>query len=224
MEDRVLNSSATDSERMTLARLRDDFEAKGYQFVADPSGDQLPDFLGSYRPDAIAIGQDDKVIIEVKQPGSRPVKIPSTSLSERIASQGGWRYLLVYAGQDPSEIIELSRPQKSQVDEALEETRRLKESGYTRAAMIECWSLLEALARRLYPADIRFSLKPLSPMEVVERLAMDGQVSDADAKRLRALTSIRNSLVHGDLDARVRPDDVEYLLNKIEEINSRVLQ
>lgn len=217
-----MSTNPTDPERVTLERLREDFEAKGYQFVLEPHRDQLPDFLGSYRPDAIAIGQHDKVIIEVKPPGSPQTSIPSAQLSQRIVPQNGWRYLLVYAGQDPSEFIELSRPQKSQIDDAIEEVRSLEQSGHIRAAMIECWSLLEALARRIYPEDIRFSMRPLSPMEVVERLAMDGQIGDGDAKRLRALSSIRNSLVHGDLNVSVAADDVHFLLETIKNINSRV--
>ena len=122
-----MSTSSTESERTTLERLRDDFEAKGYQFVFEPQSDRLPDFLGRYKPDAIAIGPHDKVIIEVKQPGSR--QIPAAPLSQKIASQSGWRYLLVYAGQDPSELIQLSRPQKSQVDRAIEEVRSLERSG-----------------------------------------------------------------------------------------------
>jgi uncharacterized protein YutE (UPF0331/DUF86 family) len=217
-----MSTNIAGPEKITLDRLREDFQAKGYQFIAEPSSDQVPDFLGAHRPDALAIGPHDNVIIEVKRQGSRALKIPPAQLAQKIASQSGWRYLLVYAGEDPSDIIELSRPQKSQVDRAIEEARRLEQSGHFRAAMIEGWSLLEALARRLHTEDIRFSLRPLSPMQVVERLAMDGQLDAEEAKRLRALSSIRNSVVHGDLNVSVSGDDVRFLLGQVETINARL--
>jgi hypothetical protein len=210
------------AETPVLQSLRADFEAKGYTFITDPSGDQLPEFLRAYRPDALAIGQHDKVIIEVQQQGARGPKVPLTRLSETTSSHTGWRYLLVYRGQDPSEIIELSRPQKFQIDAAIREGQALEHNGHTRAAMIEGWSVLEALARRLYPEDIRISLRPLSSMQVIERLAMDGQISDDEAKRLRVLSAVRNALVHGDLNVSVASEDVRYVLTTAEAINKRL--
>jgi uncharacterized protein YutE (UPF0331/DUF86 family) len=162
------------------------------------------------------------VIIEVKRQGSREARIPFAELAQKVPPGSGWRYLLVYAGQDLSEIIDLPRINQYQVDQATSETRKLEQLGYTRAAMLESWSILEALARRLYPEDIRFSLTPLSPMQVVERLAMDGEIDADQAKRLRKLSSLRNSAAHGDLDVRISSDDVRYLLDVIENISSHL--
>ncbi len=219
-----MNTVAGETERATLSRLRDDFEAKGYRFVLEPSSDELPNFLKAFRPDAVAFGPNntDKVIIEVKQQGSRP-KIPVHQVDRAAAAQGGWRYLLVYQGQDPSEIIELPRPTKSQIDKAIEEVRGLERSGHLRAGMLEGWSLLEALARRIYPDDIRVTLKPLSAMEIVERLAMDGQITDHKARRLRALSSVRNAIAHGDFNVSVSEDDVRFIIDIVESVNSAVI-
>ncbi len=219
-----MSASAIDFEQATLSRLRDDFEAKGYRFIIQPTPEDLPHFVKLRPPDAIAIGRDDvdKVIIEVKRVENRDAKAPMAEVDRDLAAKEGWRYLLVYAGQDPSEIVELSRPLKSQVDNAIDEVHSLEQSGYLRAAMLEGWSLLEALARRIYPHDIRVSLRPLSPIAVVERLAMDGQISGPEAKRLRAMGAIRNSVAHGDLNVSVSPDDLRFLLERVESINARV--
>ena len=217
-----MSISAAEQQWDTLERLREDFEAKGYQFFVEPGRDQRPEFLGDYLPDALAFGQNDKVIIEVKPHGSRGVKIPLAQLAQKVPPGSGWRYLLVYAGQDPSEVIDLPRPRQSQIDQATIEARKLEESGYTRAAMLESWSILEALARRLYPEDIRISLRPLSPLQVVERLAMDGEIDAEQAKRLRKLSSLRNSAAHGELDVRISADDLQFLLDMIQNISSHV--
>jgi REase_AHJR-like len=217
------STTTMDSEKFTLEKLRTDFEAKGYRFEIEPTRDLLPSFLQNYQPDAVAIGkgENDKVIIEVRRPNTR-AKVKLAELSQEMAEKNGWRYLLVYIGQDPSEIVELSRPEKFQVDEAIKEIRDLERAGFLKAAMLEGWAVLEALARRIYKSDIRVSLKPLSPVSVIERLAMEGLLSDTDAKRLRALSSIRNSVVHGDLNVSVSEDDLSYLLKSIEKINGHV--
>ena len=215
-----MSISAAKPERDTLERLREDFEAKGYEFLVEPSRAQIPDFLADHVPDALALGQNDKVIIELKPKESRETKIPLAQLAQKVPSGSGWRYLLVYTGQDPSEIIDVPRSNQSQVDQATGEVRKLEQLGYAKAAMLEAWSILEALARRLYPEDIRFSLRPLSAMQVVERLAMDGEIDADQARRLRQLSSLRNSAAQGDLDVMISGDDVRYLLGVIEGINS----
>lgn len=220
LETGVVSTNAAELARNTLERLREDFEAKGYQFLAEPGPTQTPEFLAGHIPDALALGQNDKVIIEIKRQGSREPRIPLAQLAEKVPRGSGWRYMLVYAGQDPSELIDFPRPNQSQVDQATKEARKLEQLGYTRAALLEAWSILEALARRIYPEDIRFSLRPLSPMQIVERLAMDGEIDAEQAKRLRVLSSLRNSAAHGDLDARISGDDVRYLLDVIESVST----
>lgn len=216
-----MSTSAAEMERDTLRRIREDFEARGYQFLAEPARDQRPDFLKDYTPDALALGQNDKVIIEVKRTGSRDGKIPLAQLVDKVPRDSGWRYLLVYAGQDPSDAVELSRPDQSQVDVAINETRKLEQLGFARAAMLESWLILEALARRLYPEDKRSSSRPLSAIQVVERLAMDGEIDAEQAKRLRELSSLRNFAAHGDLGVSISADDVRYLLDMIDDLSSR---
>lgn len=217
-----MTSIAADVERAMLESVRENFESKGYKFVADPRPNQLPPFLAGHKPDAIATSAYDNVIIEMKRRQSNEARASIAKLSRDLPPGSGWRYVLVYAGQDPDEFIELSRPKRSQIDEAIKEIHSLQESGHSRAALNECWSLLEAMGRRLYPEDIRISLRPLSPVQTVERLAMDGQLSDEDSKRLRTLGSIRNSVVHGDLNVRVLPDDLQFMVQKIEAINAQL--
>lgn len=222
LETSVVSTNASELERDTLQRLRADFEAKGYQFLVQPDAAQIPDFLAGHKPDAIALGQNDKVIIDIKQPASRGTRIPLAQLAQAVPAGSGWRYLLVYAGQDPSEITDLPRPNQSQVVEATKEARKLEQLGYTRAAMLEAWSILEALARGLYPEDTRFSSRPLSTMQVVERLAMDGEIDAEQASRLRMLSPLRNAAAHGDLDVKISGTDVQYLLDVVETISSHL--
>ena len=217
-----MSTGPMELERVTLEHLRTDFEAKGYRFVLQPTKDEIPDFLGSYRPDAVAFGDRDRVIIEVKGRETRRNKIPLAEVARRVPQGSGWRYLLVYAGQDSSEVVDIPRPSKRQVDQAIKEARELMETGHNRAAMLELWSILEALTRRIYSDNILVSLKPLSPAQIVERLAMDGELDREEARRLKSLISLRNSVAHGDLEAKVSRENVSHILSLIDTINSRV--
>ena len=85
----------------------------------------MPEFLAGHAPDALAFGPNDKVIIEIKRQGSREARIPLAQLAQKVPRGSGWRYLFVYAGQDPSELINFPGPNQSQVDQATKEARTL---------------------------------------------------------------------------------------------------
>ena len=53
-------------ESNVLKNLRQVSEARGLKFYVNLPRDIIPDFLGNWRPDAIALGPDGGIIIEVK--------------------------------------------------------------------------------------------------------------------------------------------------------------
>jgi len=216
-----MSISANDLEQKTLEDLRKNFESRAYRFIEHPSEDEIPRFLDSYRPDALAFGEHDRVIIEIKIPGGlRSNKIDLAEIANRIPPNEDWRYVVVYAGQDPSEALDIPRSNKFQIDHAIKEVRELSAAGHDRAAMLQIWSVLEALARRIYPHDIRFTQRPLSPAEIVERLAMEGELDVDEAKRIRSLRSLRNLLAHGDFETKILKDDVAFILALVDRINA----
>ncbi|WP_099287654.1 hypothetical protein [Gluconobacter kondonii] len=141
-------------------------------------------------------------------------------IANRIPPNEDWRYVVVYAGQDPSEALDIPRSNKFQIDHAIKEVRELSAAGHDRAAMLQIWSVLEALARRIYPHDIRFTQRPLSTAEIVERLAMEGELDVDEAKRIRSLRSLRNLLAHGDFETKILKDDVAFILALVDRINA----
>ena len=59
--------SATETrEEVLLESLLPRYEAEGFTVIIHPSSSFLPPFMGSYRPDAIALSPDKKIAIEVK--------------------------------------------------------------------------------------------------------------------------------------------------------------
>lgn len=215
--------SSSDLERKTLENLRKDFEARAYRFIAHPSIHDLPTFLKSYRPDAIAISDRDRVIIEIKTTKAlQRSEVNLAKIVKEIPPNEGWRYVVVYAGQDISDLEYIPRSSKNQITRTISDAKDLIKQGYNQVSMLLIWSVLEALARRIYPDDIRFVQKPLSSSEIVERLAMEGELDIDEAKRLRSLRSLRNLIAHGDFEIKVSEDDVNFMLSVADRINSDI--
>jgi Holliday junction resolvase len=165
-----MGTNVAEVEVEALNELRKNFEAEGYSFILNPTTETLPDFLHDNRPDAIAIGPNEKVVVEVKSRRTRASAILLELMAQKVSSQPGWRLLIVYTGES-SEVLELHRADQHQIDRALHDIRSLMKVGPNRVLLVAVWSVFEVLARNLYPEGDPGATKPLSPMHVVERLA-----------------------------------------------------
>ena len=56
-------------EEDLLAAAARQLAERGYSVIVDPSRSLLPEILQDYRPDAVAIGRDPKLVIEVVSEG-----------------------------------------------------------------------------------------------------------------------------------------------------------
>ena len=82
------------SERRLLELLRPRYEAQGYMFIEYPSGEALPAVLKGFNPDAIAIGPQKNIAIEIKLRPGRPSEERLEALSERLLDVESWEELL----------------------------------------------------------------------------------------------------------------------------------
>jgi hypothetical protein len=213
-----MSASVAQAENEALCRLKDDFKAKGYVVIGEPTQDDLPEFLRSHRPDALAFGPGDNVVIEARSRRTRASDVLLAQLAQIVSSQPRWRLLVVYAGEASDDLVRVHRADQPQIEKALEEARDLRSQGHHKAALVVAWALLEALARNL-PGD-GLSFRALSPMQVIERLAAGGYLVPSDAERMRGLIAVRNGVVHGDFSTDVPSTDSEFLLSKVVEIIS----
>ena len=93
----VANSQA---EAEVLDSLRQRFEGEGFAFTAHPKKSQLPAFLGSYIPDAIARKPGLNVVIEVKGRSTSSSTRMLTGIRKLFEGHPDWR--LHVALQDPT--------------------------------------------------------------------------------------------------------------------------
>lgn len=205
-------NSSQSAERQFLESLRPQYEDKGYEFVVGPSSSDLPEFFGTYQPDAIAVRTAHKVAIEVK---SRSVPANEVSIQRiRRLFQGhpDWHLTIAYIGGEPVHVDSLPIEVPTSVLARLHEANDLVAVGHLRAAFVSAWSLLEASLNSVHPnADKR----PRTPGTVIQALAMNGNISSEAERSLRSLVQLRNRIVHGDLTAEPTKDDVAAVLDAV---------
>ncbi|WP_444461075.1 hypothetical protein [Rhodobacter capsulatus] len=184
---------------------------QGFQVFIQPSGKLLPDFLQRYRPDALLLKEDDKVLVEVVRKGQPHAEARVRRLKELIADQSEWRLEVVYSGEN---VLAVRRVALESILETLGSAEDLL-TKEPRASLLLFWASLEATARNLFPNQ---TSRPQSPGRIIELLAGSGEVTPSEAQSLRQLMDLRNRVIHGELNAVVKPSDIKPMLQLVRQI------
>jgi uncharacterized protein YutE (UPF0331/DUF86 family) len=185
-------------------------EAEGYDVFVQPRPPQTPDFLGSFIPDAIAIGKDKKLVIEVKR-NSLTADRALKELSARFAEQNEWELRVVLVSPRTAPItLPVQTPQ--QIEAAIREIKQLRDSGAVRPSFLMAWAALEAEARRLLGDQLG---RPQTPGGVVQMLGQEGFLPPDEADAIRKLADVRNRLIHGELTVELSQASLDRLLGAL---------
>lgn len=203
--------SSSEVERVALDEVESKLRPLGYTVVRAPIPDQLPPFLNDVQPDAIAIGPQPSLLIEVFRKEGRAAADKVNRLRARLQGHDDWDLqVFYYSSLEPS----LGAVDEKTVEDSVDRVRRLKEAEPS-ASYLLAWAVLEAVARdRLSEADSR----PLSPHSIVSLLMTEGVVSQKVGARLFELAGQRNHLAHGQLDLVPTTDDIEQVLDAVESL------
>lgn len=206
-------------EREALRDIAAEYRQQGYDVVIEPEYNQLPDFLKGYRPDAIARGKDETVVIEVKKsPLAEPAKHLKV-LAEEISKHPGWRLKIVLAGPGSDALEEeLSLPTFAEIGERLASADRMFEVGDHAAALLLLWSLLEAASlHRLRDLGVEpFALK--TPIALLKDLVSFGFLEQEEYDRLREVVALRNAVAHGFTTASIDAESFSGVRSLIERL------
>jgi len=223
----VASSSASIQAREAdvLALLRENYEGKGFSFFEHPSRDLVPDFLGHYVPDAIAIGDSQKFAIEVKFRNDKRTEQKLSDLSKLFQGHGDWTFRTYFLSDFESDSSIISTASLDEIREGLQNADRVSELGLKREGFLLYWPVLEALVRSIsYDNSSERNVPPLKPGTVVNSLEEFGLLSHDVASHLRPLILKRNKFVHGDLGTDVTAEDAETLKQAIRVALSRLVQ
>lgn len=186
---------------------------QGYDVVVDPSPALLPPTLKSWHPDAVAIGREPRLVVEITSEGSKTAARIAT-LQSLLRSEPGWKLYLVL--DRVSGVPAIDRVSDLQIDELLDRSLSVADID-TDAALLMGWAALEALCRARRPDDF---MRPQSPGRLVEQLASRGEVGPSDANFLRLMALQRNRFVHGDLSHAISRADVVKFINLLKALRS----
>jgi hypothetical protein len=198
--------TVTTSEARVLGLLRRRYENEGFTFIVHPAIADLPAFMQGYRPDALALGDDKSIAIEVSLRRDATTGKKLRTLSERFKGQQDWEFHIVYG--DELEIEPVPASTIEQITAHISEAEDLLAENHARAAFVIGWATIEALAR----AENRDFHAAGSVRQAVNSLEHLGRLRFQDAQRLRGLLPLRDKVVHGDLSTPVTAAEVEPVL------------
>src|SRR5271166_3026417 len=110
-----MTSEPTLWESSVLGNLQRDFEARGMKFYVNPPREIVPEFLGDFRPDAIAKGPEGGIIIEVKARRSRDTEMQLAEIAKRVSKQKGWEFRVIYLNPPIDETPPIAKPTPRQL-------------------------------------------------------------------------------------------------------------
>lgn len=181
------------------------WKAQGYEVIMSPRGAHLPNFLGTYQPDAILVGRDPKVIVEVVLKGQPHADRRIRDLKSLISGHDDWRLEVLYRSSEDKNVPVQSVDEITTTISKAEAIARIEPRG----AFLLLWAALEAIARRFAPDR---SNRPQTPGRVVETLAFEGVIEPSNASWLRDLSRLRNRLIHGDLEVAPTSQELEQMV------------
>lgn len=203
---------ATGSAELDLIKLAAQaLTNRGYRIILEPSPSLLPIALRDAHPDAIAVGKQPNLIIQVASEG-RAGSEQLLQLRETLKSVADWELYLVYSRDtSPTTLAVETLPD---ITSLLRRADAVAKED-TRAGLLICWACLEALARFMEPT---YFGKPQTPGRIVERLASRGDISASEAAFLRRMAKIRNDFIHGQLLTAVEYQEVQRMTKVVGEL------
>ncbi|HXU36142.1 MAG TPA: hypothetical protein VN937_07230 [Blastocatellia bacterium] len=208
-------SSVVITEDVRLYDIAEEYKNRGYKVTVSPPAKKLPKFLSRFRPDLVAEGAHESVVVEVQSPSRKRGSDYWTALSDVLQKHPGWRLDLVLNGAS-------ERPPKT-IDEQLvrtrlDEGRSLAEQGMLAASLLITWSAIEA-AMRLACSRNDVELPDLRTATVITRLYTDGVIEREEYDFLVKSMRVRDKVAHGFEQRGIRAGS----LRRLERISLRLL-
>jgi hypothetical protein len=193
-----MNGVVHDAYQRKLQEIAADYRAQGYDVRIEPGPKEVPAFLAGFRPDLIARGPHDSVVVEVKVGTATAASERFRELAEMIREQPGWRFSLVVIDPRSDEVAPLTQPllNRQAIAYRLERANELLRTGLTDAAFLLFWVSTEALLRQLASRE-GLPLERFPSSTLLKELFSLGILSRDDLEVAQRALAVRNALVHG---------------------------
>jgi uncharacterized protein YutE (UPF0331/DUF86 family) len=210
-------------ESNVLRNLQQASEERGLKFYVNPPREIVPEFLGDFQPDAIAIGPEGGIVIEMKLRRSPASEKQLGAIAKRVSGQKGWEFRAIYLNPPVDETPSIAKPTPEQLQAVFREIEALTKGGHPAAALVTGWAALESLARLASANSETRRSRGFSPVQAIQTLAEEGYIENEAADRLREMAKLRNAVVHGDFSVDVTVEQVANLLKQLQTIASSIM-
>jgi uncharacterized protein YutE (UPF0331/DUF86 family) len=193
-----MNNFSHEAYRQKLQEIAAEYAARGYEVLVEPSPEQLPEFLAGFRPDLVARGPNDSVVVEVKVGTQTAASERFRELAETIQRQPGWRFSLVVIDPRSDEVAPPTQQllDRQEIVDRLGRANELLKTGATDAAFLLMWVSVEALLRHIATRE-GLPLERVPSSSLMKELFSLGILSRSELEVAQRAFSVRNALVHG---------------------------
>jgi len=196
-----------------LQDLKIAYESKGYRFYVEPKGSFLPNELADFRPDAIAISDNERIIIEVINKAAKNYKKKVKQIREQMSLvPGNWKLEIVSIdGISEDEFI---IPSEATLYLISSQIRDLLEQDFIEPTILMCFAAIEGVGRMILQKNNTNFDKRLAGYQLFATLEENGFITARNSKFLRRMWEGRNLYAHGYFsEANFRDVDAERLKN-----------
>src|SRR5215470_5597565 len=193
-----MHNVSHEAYRQKLQEIAAEYEARGYEVLVEPRPEQLPEFLAGFRPDLVASGPNESVVVEVKVGTRTAASERFRELAETIQRQPGWRFSLVVIDPRSDEVAPPTQQllDRQAIVDRLGRANELLKTGATDAAFLLMWVAVEALLRHIATRE-SLPLERVPSSSLMKELFSLGILSRSELEAAQRAFSVRNTLVHG---------------------------
>ena len=193
-----MKNSGHETYRQKLQEIAAEYQARGYEVLVEPGPEKLPEFLKSFRPDLVARGPNESVVVEIKVGTKTAASERFREIAETIQRQPGWRFSLVVIDPRSDEVAPPTQQLLDRKDIAirLEKANELLNTGTADAAFLLLWVSVEALLRHIATRE-GLPLERVPSSSLMKELFSLGLLSRSQLDVAQRAFSVRNALVHG---------------------------
>ena len=215
--------SATTREQQRLREVAREYRARGYAVILEPTPDQLPAFLTSFRIDMLARSAEENVIVEVRTQESLTDAPELDAVAQALHDQASWRFELVVTNPKDRAILQFKNAislDYLDITYRLREARQLSDQEHGEAALLLAWSATEALLRVIADEEAIASTQT-NPGQLAKSLFTYGVLDKQQYQTLQAGFQARNMVVHGYKEQQSFARTLEQVLHLADQLLQR---
>ena len=194
-----MTTQTASREHQRLLEVAREYRKQGYNVIVEPDRNQLPGFLVPFRPDMIAYGEKENVVVEVRMQDTLTDLPKLNAIAEAVQDQPMWRFELVVTNprsRDFKVLKDASVLVHRDIRSRLQEAHQLAAQEHGEAALLLTWSAIEALLRRIAQEE-RIMVAQSGPFPLMKSLFSYGLLDKEQFDILQQGLQIRNTVAHG---------------------------